>query len=299
MTDMPTPGQPETLAPGFRRILAPNPSPLTYWGTNSFLVGEGDVTLVDPGPNDPVHLAALIAALAPGERIAQIVVTHAHTDHSPGARPLSETTGAPVLAFGDALTGRSETMQRLAAEGLAAGGEGLDLDFQPDVRLADGERFNAGGLELETLWTPGHSAAHICLASGDTILTGDHVFGWASTFISPPDGDLTAFMQSCEKLLARAPKCLLPAHGNPIDDPQARLTWLMDHRRAREAQLLAALAKPGTARALTARVYTDIDPAMLPAAERNLFAHLIDLTTRGKVTAHPHLTPTATFSRAE
>lgn len=295
----PLPGQIEAIAPGIRRIIAPNPSPMTYWGTNTFLLGEGDVTLIDPGPESSAHVDAIRAGLAPGERIARILVTHAHRDHSPLARPLADATGARVFGFGPATAGRSALMQELAARGVTGGGEGVDHAFRPDVVVGDGETVDIGnGASLTAIWTPGHFAGHLCFALGDLIFTGDHVMGWASTFISPPDGDVSAFLASCDKLAGLGARIFLPAHGPEVTNPAARLAWLTAHRREREAQILTALeAGPATARTLTRRIYLDVDPALLPAAERNVFAHLVDLTARDLLHATPDLAADAHFER--
>ncbi len=293
------PGRVAQIAPEIRRILAPNPSPMTFWGTNTFLVGTGAVTVIDPGPAIPGHLRAILDGLDPGERITRILVTHAHLDHSPLARPLAEATGAKIQALGGPTTGRSSLMASLAAQGLTGGGEGVDHAFSPDLRLEDGEPVDlGGGLEMVALWTPGHFSNHLCFALGDVVFTGDQVMGWASTMISPPDGDLTAFLASCAKLADRNDRLFLPAHGAAIDDPGGRLAWLVDHRREREAQILGALqARPATIPTLVAAIYTDTDPRLRPAAERNVFAHLIDLEGRGLVRAQPTLAPDASFER--
>ena len=296
--DMPAHGVMEAMEPGLRRIIAPNPSPMTYWGTNTFVLGEGDVTVVDPGPDHAAHLEAILGGLAPGERVDRILVTHSHVDHSPLARGLSRATGAPVIAFGSSLAGRSQVMADLVAQGMTSGGEGVDADFVPDEEMADGDRLDiGGGLTVEAIWTPGHFSNHLSFAVGDMILVGDHVMGWASSLVSPPDGDLTAFMASCERLIARDARIHYPAHGPAIDDPKARLRWLIEHRKGREASILAQLATaPATPETLTRAIYTDTPPALIPAAERNVFAHLIDLWTREKVTATPTLSPGAMFT---
>lgn len=298
-SEAPLPGTVATLEPGVRRLLAPNPSPMTYWGTNTHLLGEGKVTVLDPGPANPAHMRAILAALAPGERVANILVSHAHKDHSPLARPLAEVTRAPVLAFGRATAGRSDVMAELAARGLVGGGEGVDTDFAPDEILSDGDRIPlGGGAMLEVLHTPGHMAAHLSFALGDAVFTGDHVMGWASTMISPPDGDLTAFLTACARLAARHDRVYYPAHGAPVADPAARLAWLVAHRAERDVQILDALSDgPQTIPALTRAIYTDTPPPLLPAAERNVFAHLIDQVGRRRVRASPHLAPTATFEK--
>ncbi len=285
----PAAGEMITLEPGVRRILAPNPSPMTHWGTNTYVVGEGDVAIIDPGPENRTHMMAILEGLAPGERVTHVLVTHAHLDHSPLARPLADATGAEIYAFGDALAGRSEVMRDLVAQGLSSGGEGVDTGFAPDICLSDGERLTIGGVDLETIWTPGHFANHISFATTDAtgaaVFTGDHVMGWASSLVSPPDGDLTAFMASCECLRIRDDRVYYPGHGAPVTAPSERINWLIHHRKSREADILSAL-KHDIARSIpdiTRAIYTDTPPALLPAAERNVFAHLIDLVARGEV----------------
>jgi len=295
----PTPGLAETLEPGLRRILAPNPSPMTFRGTNTYLLGEGRVAVIDPGPDRPGHLEAILAALAPGETVSHILVTHSHVDHSPLARPLALATGAPVCAFGDSRAGMRADMAALSGAGVTGGGEGVDRDFRPDETLADGEEIAGDGWRVTALWTPGHMGNHMSFAWGDAVFSGDHVMGWASSMVSPPDGDLTAFMASCRRLAERADRVFYPGHGAPVPDPAARLGWLTRHRETRTAQLRAALAEaPGTVPELTVRIYTDIDPRLLPAAERNVFAHLIDLARKGEVTAEPELALAARFALA-
>lgn len=301
---MPTPadtappaGLPEQLAPGIRRVLAPNPSPMTYWGTNTYLVGTRDLAVIDPGPDLDAHLAAILAAVPAGGSVSHILVTHAHLDHSPLSRRLARETGAPVLAYGDAGAGRSAVMQRLAGAGLIGGGEGVDAGFAPDRCLADGETVAGADWSLTALWTPGHFGNHMCFAFGDAVFSGDLVMGWASSLVSPPDGDLTDFMASCAALRARAPRVLHPGHGAPVADPVARLDWLTGHRRSREAAILAQLqAGPSDIPALTRRIYTDTPAKLIPAAERNVLAHLVDLQARGQVSATPGLSVTAVFS---
>ncbi|PRX37906.1 Glyoxylase, beta-lactamase superfamily II [Meinhardsimonia xiamenensis] len=292
----PPAGRVERLAPGLRRVIAPNPSPMTHWGTNSYIVGEGDVAVIDPGPADPAHMRALLAALKKGERVSHIIVTHAHLDHSPLARPLAEATGAPVIAFGDARAGRSAVMERLARAGLAGGGEGVDSAFAPDVVVADGERIAGAGWELEVIHTPGHFGNHLSLAWGEAVFTGDHVMGWASSLVSPPDGDLAQFMESCARLAARKARIFYPGHGAPISDPAARLDWLIAHRRSRGRQIAEALAEaPDTALGLARRIYSDVPEALLPAASRNVFAHLVEMFQKNEVEAEPDLSPGARF----
>ncbi len=270
--------------PGLRRVLAPNPSPMTFHGTNTYILGEGAVAVIDPGPALQPHLDAILTALDPGERVSHILVTHSHLDHSPLSRSLSDATGAPVLAFGTHEDGRSEEMMEFARRGDLGGGEGIDMAFQPDQKLADGTIVEGESWRLEVLWTPGHIANHVCFAWEDAVFTGDHVMGWASSLISPPDGDLAAFMRSCERLSKRTDRVFYPGHGDPVESPADRLAWLIAHRREREAQILSLIAEgPITLRELTARIYHDIPASLLPAAERNTLAHIIDLSRKNLV----------------
>ncbi len=281
MTDAPRPGQPVSLAPGLRCILAPNPSAMTLWGTNTYLLGETEIAVIDPGPDDPRHLAAIRAALAPGQHISHIFVTHAHLDHSPAARPHARATGAPVLAFGGPAAGRSALMARLAAEGLTCGGEGVDAEFAPDICLADGAVVTGAGWQLQALHTPGHFCNHLCFLWAGGAFTGDHVMSWASTLISPPDGDLNDYMTSLDRLAAAHPPRLFPGHGAPVAAPAARIADLAAHRRARTAQILAVLHDgPANAATLAQRLYTDTPAPLLPAATRNILAHLIDIASQ-------------------
>lgn len=284
------------LRPGLRRIQAPNPSPMTFWGTNTYLVGQGAVTVIDPGPAIPAHQEAILAALAPGEAITQILVTHPHLDHSALAASLAQATGATVAAFGRATDGRSDIMRDLAAAGVSGGGEGLDHSFVPDRRLADGETLG----DITAYWTPGHAAAHMSFAWQGVVFSGDLVMGWASTLVSPPDGDLSAFLASTARLASLKAHAFFPGHGAPIADPASRCAWLIAHRKSREAEVLTTLKDaPASAADLARAIYTEIDPALLPAAERNVFAHLIDLTTRQSVVPLDRLSPTARFVKTD
>lgn len=294
----PQPGAPEDLGPGLRRVLAPNPSPMTFRGTNTYLVGTRGLAVIDPGPDDPAHLDALLAAVGPGQTVTHILVTHAHLDHSPLARGLAEATGAPVLGFGPATAGRRPVMERLALGGLVGGGEGVDSAFLPDVLLADGAVVQGDGWHLEALHTPGHMSNHLAFAWGDILFTGDLVMGWASSLVSPPDGDLTAFMASLGRLQTRPWSVFHAGHGAPVTDPATRLADLVTHRRSREHAILAALTEaPATPTELARRIYTDTPAALLSAAARNVLAHLIDLSEKSLVSAEGPLGADAVFSR--
>lgn len=275
-------------------ILAPNPSPLTGQGTNTFLLGRRHVAVIDPGPDHAGHRAAILEAS--GGRITHIFVTHAHLDHSEGARALSQETGAPILAFGDALAGRSAVMQRLAAEGVLEGGEGLDRGFRPDVTLSDGAVVETPDWSLRAIHTPGHAANHLSFAFEDLLFCGDIVLGWSTTLISPPDGDLGDYFRSLDRIGALGASRLLPAHGAAIDAPAPRLAELAAHRRERTAQILAALRDgPADAATLAARIY-DIPAALMPAATRNVLAHLVALDALGAVRAEGDFSSRARFS---
>lgn len=284
------------LAQNLWRIRAENPSPMTGTGTNSYVLhGPDGAVVIDPGPALPAHLAALQAAVGAAP-LRAILLTHPHLDHSALVADLKAQTGATVYGFGTAQAGRSKLMQRLAADGLQGGGEGVDTDFAPDVRLSDGARLDLAGLPIEAIHTPGHMGAHLCFALGQTLFSGDHVMGWASTLISPPDGDMGQYMAALAKLATRRWQQFLPGHGEIIADPAARLAALAAHRRAREAAICAALqGRPAHPKDLARQLYTDTPAALLPAAARNILAHLIDLHDRNIVTTTEPLGPDAIF----
>lgn len=293
----PTPGLAIPVAPGVTRILAPNPSPMTYRGTNSYVLGQDRLTVIDPGPASDAHLAALMDAIA-HRPVDQIVVTHSHLDHSPLAAALSGLCGAPILAFGGPTAGQSPVMQSLAAQASLGGGEGIDHSFRPTQTVTDRQTIATNAGPLTVHHTPGHLGNHICLQLGQVLFSGDHIMGWSSSLISPPDGDLTDFMASCAKVAALTCTTYLPGHGAPITDPHTRVTDLIAHRRTREAQILTAITAPMTPAQITQAVYTDLAPALLPAANRNVLAHLIDLTQRGILTPHGPLTANTKFEPA-
>lgn len=293
-------GQPVDLGHGITRILAPNPSAMTGQGTNTYLVGMGTgIAVIDPGPDVSAHLEAILAWLQPDQFISHILVTHPHADHSSLVPALVAATGAPVLGFGPAGSGRSPRMQALTSVADMGGGEGSDSTFSPDQRLAHGDVVTGDGWQLKVLHCPGHMAEHLCLALGDQLFSGDHVMGWSTSLVSPPDGDMGAYMASLEMLGRQSWSRFLPGHGPIINDPAARLAELVAHRRAREAAILSTLtAEPQTLPSLTALVYADTAPALHPAAARNAFAHLVDLADKGRVIATPSLSPKATFRLA-
>ncbi|MDO8884234.1 MAG: MBL fold metallo-hydrolase [Pseudotabrizicola sp.] len=293
-------GRVEWVTPDIRRILAPNPSPMTGPGTNTYILGQGKgVVVVDPGPADPQHIDAVLAALG-AETVAAIVVTHAHKDHSAAAPLLSARAAAPILAFGDARSGRSAVMQRLAAEGLVGGGEGVDDGFRPDRLLTDGDVLDSGGKGLRVIHTPGHMGGHICLGFGDVLLSGDHAMSWASSLISPPDGDMADYMASLARLASEQWSLMLPGHGAAVQDPAARLHALIRHRKEREAEVLRVLhSGPSDPLRLTAQIYHDTPTALRPAAQRNILAHLIDLSERKVITYNDPPGPQTIFTRSD
>ncbi|MET1112334.1 MAG: MBL fold metallo-hydrolase [Allosphingosinicella sp.] len=266
-------GRVERLGRGIRRILAPNPSPFTYTGTQTYIVGEGEVAVIDPGPDLPGHLEALTEALA-GERVAAILCTHTHRDHSPASRPLKAATGAPIV--GCAPLSLDDSGPRAD--------EAFDADYRPDRILADGERLGGQRWTIEAVATPGHTSNHLCLAlAGEgALFTGDHVMGWSTTVVAPPDGDMADYMASLDRLLARDDAIYFPAHGPAVEDPQGHVRKLIEHRRMRERQILEHLGRgEGRIPAMVANMYADIDPRLFPAAGRSVLAHLIDLERRG------------------
>ena len=282
-----------------RLLRADNPSPLTGPGTNTWIVGQGEVVVIDPGPDLDRHLAALLALTA-GERITHILVTHAHLDHSALTPRLKAATGAEVLAYGPAFTGRSATMTDLARHGLTSS-EGADPDFAPDRTLSDGADLTLGQMQIEALHLPGHMGCHMGFALnaplGETLFSGDHVMQWSTTLVPPPDGDMGDYMASLHRLAARRWSRMLPGHGPAVEDPATRLTQLIQHRLTREAAIIAALRTqgPATPAALAALVYTDTPPHLLQAATHNVLAHLIDLASRDLARPAPGPLATTTF----
>lgn len=280
------PSEVTQLGHGITRIQAANPSPMTGTGTNSYLIeGPTGVVIIDPGPDLTVHLQAILT-VAGDRRLAAILITHAHLDHTALVPRLAKQTGAPVLASGRADEGRSARMQHLAEAGFTLGGEGLDVAFTPDVRISHAERLQLAGLDLSVVATPGHLSGHLCFGLQDLLFTGDHVMGWSTSLVSPPDGDMGAYMTSLAALQHQSWQKFLPGHGPIISNPDARLSTLIAHRQGREAAILAALALfPTTARQLSQSIYTETPAALMPAAERNILAHLIDLQERNRVTS--------------
>ena len=275
--DLPT-GIMMTLSPLVRRVLAPNPSPFTYTGTQTYVVGGEAVAVIDPGPDQPDHLSAIARAIG-GRPVVAILCTHTHRDHSPAARPLSAATGAPVIGCAP-LTLEDDGPRADAA---------FDPDYRPDRVLADGDTVEGPGWTLEAVATPGHTSNHLCFALREeqALFTGDHVMGWSTSVISPPDGDMTAYMRSMQRLAERDDGIYYPAHGDPVENPQRLVRGMMGHRKQREGQILRFLARHGDSAIpdMVAEMYKGVDPRLYGAAGRSVLAHLIDLNGRGL--AHP------------
>jgi glyoxylase-like metal-dependent hydrolase (beta-lactamase superfamily II) len=269
-------GRLEPVAPGVRRIVANNPGPFTFRGTGTYVVGDGEVAVIDPGPDLADHVEALLASLA-DEAVSHILVTHTHRDHSPAAAALKAATGAPTYGFGPHAGGR---------RGETGAEEGGDWDFVPDVVVGDGHEIAGGNWRFEAVHTPGHTSNHLCFAlpAAGILFSGDHVMGWSTSVIAPPDGDMASYMASLDKLLARPDRTYWPTHGPAITEPERHVRAFVAHRREREAGILDCLgAGCETIEAIVARLYVGLDPRLRPAAGRSVLAHLIDLAGRGSV----------------
>jgi glyoxylase-like metal-dependent hydrolase (beta-lactamase superfamily II) len=274
--DMQTPDTAQKLSPRVRRVLAANPSPFTYTGTQTYIVGTGAVAIVDPGPAEAAHVAGILAATK-GERIVAIICTHTHRDHSPAAAPLKAATGAEIIGCAPLV---------LDDDGPRADAA-FDPTYAPDRVLRDGERLSTADWTLEAVATPGHTSNHLCYAliEESALFTGDHVMGWSTTVVSPPDGDMAAYMRSLDLLQHREDRVYYPAHGEPVTNPQQFVRGLMGHRKQRERQILKLLGEGvGAVSAMVPRMYKGIDARLYPAAGRSVLAHLIDLRDRGIVT---------------
>jgi len=268
-------GRADPVSPLIRRVIARNPGPFTYLGTGTYIVGHGEVAVIDPGPDMADHLAAILAATA-GERVTHILITHHHLDHSPLARPLAAATGATIHGCASpAATARGEI--RLEA-GHAA--------FTPDVSACDGATIEGAGWTLEAIPTPGHTSNHICygLAQENALFSGDHIMGWSTTVIAPPDGDMGDYLASLELIRARNFATLWPTHGPPITDPAPFIEAYIEHRRERERQILARVAAgDGRIEAMVPAIYAAVDPRLRAAAAHSVLAQMIELVRSGRV----------------
>jgi glyoxylase-like metal-dependent hydrolase (beta-lactamase superfamily II) len=267
-----TPGIAEQVAPGLRRLVANNPSPFTFRGTNSYIVGTGSVALVDPGPDDAAHRDAILAELARGsERISHIFLTHTHRDHSDGLAAFAEITGAQVLGYGSDPASREAVKLDPSSESF------LDADFVPDIALKGGERIEGGDWALEAVFTPGHAPDHLCFAlnDGETLLSGDHVMGWNTTVVAPPEGDMGDYIRSLEVLLDRPEDIYFPGHGGRVDQARRLVKAFIMHRRWREDQILDCLRDGlDTIDSIVPRIYEGLASSLTDAAAYSVFAHL-------------------------
>jgi glyoxylase-like metal-dependent hydrolase (beta-lactamase superfamily II) len=266
-------GKLEQLAPGIARVLAHNPSAFTYYGTQTYLIGTKEVAVIDPGPDLPEHLDALDQAIG-GRKVAAIMCTHTHRDHSPAARPLAEATGAPVVGCAPL------ALETVGPRADAA----FDGDYAADRILADGESIEIDDRDVTAVATPGHTSNHLCFAYGDALFSGDHVMGWSTTVVVPPDGEMGAYIASLEKLRQRVDRVYYPAHGPPVTNPQQYVRGLIGHRMQREKQILRLVGERARdVPDIVANAYPGLDPRLVPAAGGSVLAHLVDLEQRGLV----------------
>ena len=270
-------GKLQPITANVRRLVCPNPSAFTFHGTGTYVIGHGQVIVVDPGPDMPEHIDTLLNELG-DERVAAIAVTHTHRDHSPGAARLQQRTGAKTYGFGKHGEGRYQHEAEVEA--------GADLAFDPDVRLRSGDSLPFGDSQLTAVHTPGHCHNHLCFAVGTegTLLTGDHVMGWSTSVISPPDGNMSDYLASLELLLMRNDTLLVPAHGPPIPDPKPYVKSLINHRHEREVEIRSCLQQ-GKLRItdMVDCMYRDVPAFLHPAAARSVLAHMLHMRARGEV----------------
>jgi glyoxylase-like metal-dependent hydrolase (beta-lactamase superfamily II) len=269
-------GKADPTEPLVRRVLAANPSAFTFTGTQSYVVGTaGDVAVIDPGPLEDDHIAALLAAIGDA-KVSAIVCTHTHKDHSPAAAPLAERTGAPIVGCAPLVL--SDDGPRSDAS--------FDPTYVPGRVLADGESIAGEGWTLTAVATPGHTSNHLCFALPESgaLFTGDHVMGWSTSVVSPPDGDMSDYMASLQKLYDRKDRIYYPAHGPAVTKPQQLVRGMIGHRRQRENQIIRQIeAGVRQIPAMVPQMYKGVDSRLWPAAERSVLAHLIDLERRGRV----------------
>ena len=288
-------GRCDEVSPLIRRVIANNPSAFTFHGTGTYVIGHGNVAVVDPGPANAAHIDALMKALE-GETITHVLVTHTHMDHSPGCRLLREYSDAPTYAYGPHGAGKAE--QGVVVE------EGGDMDFVPDVEVRDGDIIEGDGWSVECVHTPGHTSNHICfsLREESTLFSGDHVMGWSTSIVSPPDGDMGDYLRSLNKLLARDEEFYWPTHGPRIEQPRRLVRAFVEHRRARDQQILGCLADCiSDIREMVPRMYQGVDKRLYPAAARSVLAHLVEMVNDGRAvcTSKPAVDAEFSVGRAD
>ena len=263
----------DELEPGISRVLAHNPSAFTYYGTQTYLIGTNQVAVIDPGPDLPEHIDALVDAIG-GRDVAAIMCTHTHRDHSPAARPLAERTGAPIIGCAP-----------LALETVGPRADAsFDGDYEPDRMLEDGDVLEIDGEKVTAVATPGHTSNHLCFAYRGALFSGDHVMGWSTTVVVPPDGDMAAYMASLDKLRQRDDRVYYPAHGPAVTNPQQYVRHLVGHRMQREKQILGLVSdRARDIPDIVTNAYPGLDPRLTVAAGGSVLAHLVDLERRGLV----------------
>ena len=282
----------DEVQPGIRRVVANNPSPFTHYGTGTYILGTDHVAVIDPGPADPGHIQAILDAVET-ETITHILVTHTHMDHSPGCALLKAHVDAPTYAFGPHGAGKLE-------EGVPVE-EGHDMDFQPDVLVSHGDVIESRNWSVECVYTPGHTSNHMCyqLREPRALFTGDHVMGWSTSIISPPDGDMMAYMVSLELLLERDDRIYWPTHGPPIINPHRHVRAFIAHRQEREVQILDCVARGvGRIRDMVPLMYRDTPEYLYPAAARSTLAAVVYLVQRGELVSSDGVSLDATYTRA-
>jgi len=281
------------VTPLIRRIVANNPGPYTFMGTGTYVVGRGKVAVIDPGPAYPEHVDALLAALD-GEEITHQLITHTHIDHSPAAELVKERTGAQTFGFGPHGAGKYAKDAVVEAGG--------DKDFVPDVALKDSDVIEGDGWTFECVHTPGHTSNHLCyhLRDENALFPGDHVMGWSTTVVSPPDGDMADYMASLQMLAERSDEIYYPTHGGPIKKPQRYVWGILVHRKQRETQILECLDQGVTnILAMVDRMYQDLDPRLTGAAQHSVFSHIIDLAERGIIASDGEISLKAGYRKVK
>ncbi len=292
-------GKAERLEDDLVVITADNASPMTFTGTRSYVLGTDNLIIIDPGPASAEHFNSIMEYIGK-RKLTDIILTHSHVDHSPLSRRLKNETGASIIGFGSADEARTNFMKRLSSSLDLGGEEGIDKELALDEKVYDKQFLDRNNYRFEVIHTPGHLSNHICLSVKEkkALFSGDHVMGWATTLISPPDGDLGSFIKSLEKLLTRDEKIYYPGHGKPLKEPKQMVLAQIAHRRDREKQILNSIAKISrTPEEIVDNVYIDLNPMLKRAAVRNVLAHLIDLYERGKVTVD-EFSISAKFSKA-
>jgi glyoxylase-like metal-dependent hydrolase (beta-lactamase superfamily II) len=288
-------GVPSELAPGVRRIVANNPGPFTYKGTNTYLVGSGhELALIDPGPEDDAHLEAIMQA-AGDARITHVLITHTHRDHTDGLARVLAATGAKTCGFGR--TARERGTKRTSP----SGGEFVDQDFVPDITMRDNDRLDVAGVALTALHTPGHAPDHLCFALEDTgiLFSGDHVMAWNTSVVAPPEGKMGDYIRALERLLDRTDEVYFPGHGGRLPQPQRVVKAYVLHRRMREQAILECIRQGhATIAEIVPIVYRGLDPRLLNAASLSIAAHVEHLAERGLVISEGPTTAPVRLSAA-